>query len=58
VWRELHGIPPFAEMSDTLELVVAGRRAGPGGLASIHDSGGERVLFADEAAGVGVPSLT
>ena len=45
----------FAEMSDTLELVVAGRRAGPGGLASIHDSGGERVLFADEAAGVGVP---
>jgi len=45
----------FAEMSDTLELMVAGRRAGPGGLASIHDSGGERVLFADEAAGVGVP---
>lgn len=45
----------FAEMADTLELLVAGRRAGPGGLASIHDSGGERVLFADEAAAVGVP---
>ncbi|MDQ3766435.1 MAG: CoA-binding protein, partial [Actinomycetota bacterium] len=44
----------FAEMADTLELLVAGRRAGPGGLASIHDSGGERVLFADEAAAVGV----
>ncbi len=45
----------FAEMADTLELVVAGRRAGPGGLASIHDSGGERVLFADDAADLGVP---
>ncbi|MDQ3752169.1 MAG: acetate--CoA ligase family protein [Actinomycetota bacterium] len=44
----------FAEMADTLELFTAGRRAGPGGLASIHDSGGERVLFADEAAVVGV----
>lgn len=45
----------FAEMADTLELFVAGRRAGPGGLASVHDSGGERVLIADEAAAVGVP---
>lgn len=45
----------FAEMADTLELIAAGRRAGPGGLASIHDSGGERVLFADESAAVGVP---
>ena len=27
----------------------------PGGLASIHDSGGERVLFVDKAADLGVP---
>jgi acetate---CoA ligase (ADP-forming) len=43
------------EMADTLELLVAGRRASPGGLAAIHDSGGERVLFIDAAADVGVP---
>lgn len=43
------------EMADTLELFVAGRRAGPGGLASIHDSGGERAHAVDVAAEVGVP---
>ena len=43
------------EMADTLELLTAGRRAGPGGLASIHDSGGERAMFADAAASAGVP---
>jgi acyl-CoA synthetase (NDP forming) len=42
-------------MADTLELFAAGRRAGPGGLASVHDSGGERALFADLAADAGVP---
>src|SRR5207249_1414613 len=36
-------------------LVSAGRRAGPGGLASIHDSGGERAMIVDLAARSGVP---
>jgi acyl-CoA synthetase (NDP forming) len=43
------------EMADTLALFAAGRRAGPGGLASVHDSGGERALLIDAAATVGVP---
>ena len=43
------------EMADTLALFDAGRRAGPGGLASVHDSGGERALLVDAAAAVGVP---
>jgi acetate---CoA ligase (ADP-forming) len=43
------------EMANALELLTSGRRAGPGGLASIHDSGGERAMFADAAARVGVP---
>ena len=43
------------EMADTLALFAAGRRAGPGGLASVHDSGGERALLIDAAAAVGVP---
>lgn len=43
------------EMTDTLTLFAAGRRAGWGGLASVHDSGGERALLVDSAASVGVP---
>jgi acetate---CoA ligase (ADP-forming) len=43
------------EMADTLALFSAGRRAGPGALASVHDSGGERALLVDAAAAVGVP---
>jgi acetate---CoA ligase (ADP-forming) len=43
------------EMADTLALFAAGRRAGPGSLASVHDSGGERALLIDAAAAVGVP---
>ncbi|MGA9162578.1 MAG: acetate--CoA ligase family protein, partial [Actinomycetota bacterium] len=42
------------EMADTLALFAAGRRAGPGALASVHDSGGERALLVDAAAAVGV----
>jgi acetate---CoA ligase (ADP-forming) len=42
------------EMADTLELLVSGRRAAPGGLAAIHDSGGERALLIDAAAEAGV----
>ena len=43
------------EMADTLALFAEGRRAGPGALASVHDSGGERALLIDAAASVGVP---
>ncbi|HEY6377632.1 MAG TPA: acetate--CoA ligase family protein, partial [Candidatus Dormibacteraeota bacterium] len=43
------------EMCDTLELLCAGRRAGPGGLATVHDSGGERAHLADVADAAGVP---
>jgi acyl-CoA synthetase (NDP forming) len=47
-------------VADTLELFAAGRRAGPGRLASIHDSGGERALLIDAAdeAGVGFAELS
>src|SRR5215218_6278089 len=43
------------EMADLLELLGAGRRAAPGGLAAIHDSGGERAHLVDAAADLGVP---
>jgi acyl-CoA synthetase (NDP forming) len=43
------------EMADTLELLSSGRRAAPGGLAAIHDSGGERAHLVDAAAEAGVP---
>lgn len=55
---EAHGVlrvRTLDEMADTLELLAAGRRAGPGGLAAIHDSGGERAHLIDVAADVGVP---
>src|SRR5439155_14050966 len=45
---DAHGVlrvESLDELCDTLELFVAGRRAGPGGLAAIHDSGGERALL-------------
>jgi len=43
------------EMMDTLELLTSARRPGPGGLAAVTDSGGERALLADAAADLGVP---
>src|ERR687894_979310 len=43
------------EMADLLELLGAGRRAAPGGLAAILDSGGERAHLIDAAADFGVP---
>jgi acetate---CoA ligase (ADP-forming) len=43
------------EMADVLELVASGRRAGAGGLASIHDSGGERAHLVDVASDQRVP---
>jgi acyl-CoA synthetase (NDP forming) len=44
----------------TLQLLATGRRAGPGGLVTIHDSGGERELTIDLAdrAGVAFAPLT
>jgi acyl-CoA synthetase (NDP forming) len=43
------------EMADLMELLGAGRRAAPGGLAAILDSGGERAHLVDAAAELGVP---
>jgi acetate---CoA ligase (ADP-forming) len=43
------------ELVDTCELLAAGRRAFPGGLAAIHDSGGERVHLLDLATELRVP---
>ena len=43
------------ELAATALLMSDERRPGPGGLATIHDSGGERELLIDLAADVGVP---
>jgi acyl-CoA synthetase (NDP forming) len=43
------------ELAATLLLLEAGRHAGPGGLVSIHDSGGEREMTIDLADRIGVP---
>jgi acyl-CoA synthetase (NDP forming) len=50
-----HRVESLDEMADALALFVAGRRAGTGGLASVHDSGGERAMMVDAAAAAGVP---
>ncbi len=52
----VHRVNDLAEFTDTLELFVAGRRAGTGtGLATVHDSGLERTHVVDMAAELGVP---
>ena len=44
------------EMADTIELFACPRRVTVGsGVASVHDSGGERALFVDQAQDEGVP---
>ena len=44
------------EMADAMELFSAPRRVQGGrGIASVHDSGGERALFVDMAHDLGVP---
>jgi acyl-CoA synthetase (NDP forming) len=45
------------ELTDSIELFAAGRRAPAGGrgIATVHDSGAERALVADLAESVGVP---
>jgi acyl-CoA synthetase (NDP forming) len=55
---DAHGVArvrTLNEMADTLELLSGGRRARPGGLAAIHDSGGERAHLVDAAAEARVP---
>lgn len=42
------------EMADALELFSSPRRSSGGGLAAVHDSGGERAHLIDVAAQVGV----
>jgi acyl-CoA synthetase (NDP forming) len=54
----VHLVDDMDEMVDTLALFASGRRAGPGGLGTIHDSGGERSLLIDLAARLGVPLAT
>jgi acyl-CoA synthetase (NDP forming) len=52
----VHECRDMEEMADALELFSSPRRVTGGtGIASLHDSGGERALFVDLAADVGVP---
>lgn len=48
-------VKTLEEMADTLELMGTGRKAGPGALAAIHDSGGERAHLIDLASEMKVP---
>ena len=43
------------ELATALTMFAQPHRAGPGGLATIHDSGGERALLVDLADDAGVP---
>lgn len=55
---EAHGavrVETLGELVNTLELFASARRAGPGALATVHDSGGERAHLIDVAAQAGVP---
>jgi acetate---CoA ligase (ADP-forming) len=56
---DAHGVievETLDEMADTMELFSSPRRATAGaGIASVHDSGGERAMFADLAHDLGVP---
>jgi acyl-CoA synthetase (NDP forming) len=51
----VHLVDSMDEMADTLEIFAAPRRAVPGGLGSVHDSGGERSMLMDVADRIGVP---
>lgn len=47
----VHQVNDLDEMAATLALFEQPRRAAPGGLATLHDSGGEREMLVDLAAG-------
>jgi acyl-CoA synthetase (NDP forming) len=52
----VHRVATLDELADAMELFSTPRRiAGGSGIASVHDSGGERALFVDVAADEGVP---
>ena len=52
----VHECRDLEELADTIELFSSPRRAASGtGIASLHDSGGERALFVDLAEDLGVP---
>ena len=52
----VHEVRSLDELADTMELFSSPRRVRRGdGVASVHDSGGERALFVDLAADLGVP---
>ena len=52
----VHEVRTLDEMADAMELFSSPRRVTTGrGIASIHDSGGERALFVDLASDLGVP---
>jgi acyl-CoA synthetase (NDP forming) len=48
-------VSSVSEMAATALLLSQPRRAGPGGVAAILDSGGEREILLDLAADIGVP---
>ena len=54
----VHRVTDLGELTDSLEAFAVGRRVrrrtGGGGLATVHDSGAERVLVADLAEDLGV----
>jgi acyl-CoA synthetase (NDP forming) len=55
----VHEVRSLDEMADTVELLACPRRvAGGDGIATVHDSGGERALFVDLANDAGVPFAT
>ena len=54
----VHLVETMDEMADTLEFFSRPRRAAPGGLGTVHDSGGERSLLIDIADRVRVPLAT
>lgn len=55
----VHECRTFDEMADAIELFSSTRRVkGGGGIASVHDSGGERAMLVDLAHELGVPFAT
>jgi acyl-CoA synthetase (NDP forming) len=55
----VHRCDDLGELTDSLEMFAVGRRvrrlSTSGGIATVHDSGAERVLVADVAERLGVP---